>query len=164
MCSPSIGRHHRILEGGNIVIPIGPFKIVRLTDRPVSRRILKSLVETLQLLALIDMQTSGYASVLDQKIFELPDAMAARQPARRAMVPNDGHEIRIHVTERKISGGTRSVDGRDCRDAFLGVMRTTPKRGIVFFGRLVIDATFPTTRLNLPAQTSPAVALCTGTT
>jgi hypothetical protein len=77
-----------------------------------------------------------------------PNAMAARQPARRAMVPNDGHEIRIHVTERKISGGTRSVDGRDCRNAFLGVMRTTPKRGIVFFGRLVIDATFPTTRLN----------------
>jgi hypothetical protein len=34
-------------------------------------------------------------------------------------------DIRLHVTKRKVSGGTRSLDGRDCRDAFLGLMRTT---------------------------------------
>ncbi len=27
-------------------------------------------------------------------------------------------DIRLHVTKRKVSGGTRSADGRDCRDAF----------------------------------------------
>ena len=30
------------------------------------------------------------------------------------------NDIRCHVTKRKISGGTRSDTGRDCRDAFLG--------------------------------------------
>ena len=29
-------------------------------------------------------------------------------------------DIRCHVIKRKISGGTHSDDGRDCRDAFLG--------------------------------------------
>jgi hypothetical protein len=28
-------------------------------------------------------------------------------------------DIRLHVTKRKVSGGTRSLAGRDCRDAFL---------------------------------------------
>jgi hypothetical protein len=45
-------------------------------------------------------------------------------------------DIRLHVTKRKISGGTRSVDGRDCRDAFLGLMRTTAKLGIGFWDYL----------------------------
>jgi hypothetical protein len=31
------------------------------------------------------------------------------------------------------SGGTRSVDGRDCRDAFLGLMRIAAKLGIAFW-------------------------------
>ena len=41
-------------------------------------------------------------------------------------------DIRLHVTKRKFSGGTRSVDGRDCRDAFLGLMRTAAKLGVAF--------------------------------
>jgi Transposase IS66 family len=45
-------------------------------------------------------------------------------------------DIRLHVTKRKISGGTRSADGRDCRDAFLGLMRTTAKLGITFWDYL----------------------------
>ena len=35
--------------------------------------------------------------------------------------------IRGHVIKRKISGGTHSNDGRDCRDAFLGLMHTASK-------------------------------------
>ena len=31
------------------------------------------------------------------------------------------NDIRCHVTKRKVSGGTRSDAGRDCRDAFLGL-------------------------------------------
>jgi len=54
-------------------------------------------------------------------------------------------DIRLHVTKRKISGGTRSVDGRDCRDAFLGLMRTAAKLGIAFWDYLG-------DRLSIPGQ------------
>ncbi|MGD0635930.1 MAG: transposase [Beijerinckiaceae bacterium] len=42
-------------------------------------------------------------------------------------------DIRCHVTKRKISGGTRSDPGRDCRDAFLGLAKTCTKLGITFW-------------------------------
>jgi hypothetical protein len=45
-------------------------------------------------------------------------------------------DIRLHVTKRKVSGGTRSMDGRDCRDAFLGLMRTATKLGVAFWDYL----------------------------
>jgi len=45
-------------------------------------------------------------------------------------------DIRSHVTKRKISGGTRSDNGRDCRDAFLGLMHTCTKLGISFWDYL----------------------------
>jgi transposase IS66 family protein len=54
-------------------------------------------------------------------------------------------DIRLHVTKRKISGGTRSIDGRDCRDAFLGLMRTTAKLGMAFWDYLG-------DRLRIPGQ------------
>ena len=43
------------------------------------------------------------------------------------------NDIRSHVTRRKVSGGTRSDQGRDCRDAFLGLMKTCAKQGIAFW-------------------------------
>ena len=42
-------------------------------------------------------------------------------------------DIRCHVTKRKISGGTRSDIGRDCRDAFLGLAKTCAKLGVTFW-------------------------------
>jgi hypothetical protein len=45
-------------------------------------------------------------------------------------------DIRCHVIKRKISGGTHSDDGRDCRDAFLGLMHTCTKLGIAFWDYL----------------------------
>jgi hypothetical protein len=42
-------------------------------------------------------------------------------------------DIRCHVTKRKVSGGTRSDIGRDCRDAFLGLAKTCAKLGIAFW-------------------------------
>ena len=42
-------------------------------------------------------------------------------------------DIRCHVTKRKISGGTRSDIGRDCRDAFLGLVKTCAKLGVTFW-------------------------------
>ena len=39
------------------------------------------------------------------------------------------NDIRCQVTKRKISGGTRSDLGRDCRDAFLGLLKPCAKQG-----------------------------------
>jgi hypothetical protein len=46
------------------------------------------------------------------------------------------NDIRCQVTKRKISGGTRSDKGRDCRDAFLSLMKTCAKLGISFWDYL----------------------------
>ena len=53
--------------------------------------------------------------------------------------------IRGHVIKRKISGGTHSDAGRDCRDAFLGLMHTCRKLGISLWDYLGA-------RLEIPAQ------------
>jgi hypothetical protein len=42
------------------------------------------------------------------------------------------NDIRCQVTKRKISGGTQSTAGRDCRDAFLGLAKTCAKLGVSF--------------------------------
>ena len=46
------------------------------------------------------------------------------------------NDVRCLVTRRKISAGTRSDIGRDCRDGFLGLMKTCRKLGISFWNYL----------------------------
>jgi hypothetical protein len=46
------------------------------------------------------------------------------------------NDIRCQVTKRKVSGGTRSDVGRDCRDAFLGMAKTCAKLRIGFWDYL----------------------------
>jgi len=46
------------------------------------------------------------------------------------------NDIRCYVTRRKVSAGTRSSDGRDSRDAFLGIAKTCDKLGIPFWDYL----------------------------
>ena len=46
------------------------------------------------------------------------------------------NDIRCQVTRRKVSAGTRSDLGRDCRDAFLGLAKTCAKLGIRFWDYL----------------------------
>lgn len=60
---------------------------------------------------------------------------------------NNGAEndIRCQVTRRKISAGTRSDRGRDCRDAFLGLAKTCAKLGVAFWDYLG-------SRLGVPGQ------------
>ncbi len=61
------------------------------------------------------------------------------------------NDIRCQVTKRKISGGTRSDLGRDCRDAFLGLMKTFDKLGVSFWQYLG-------SRLDIPgAPTIPSL-------
>ena len=46
------------------------------------------------------------------------------------------NDIRCQVTKRKVSFGTRSDIGRDCRDAFLGLVKTCAKLRISFWDYL----------------------------
>jgi hypothetical protein len=46
------------------------------------------------------------------------------------------NDVRCLVTRRKISGGTRSEIGRDCRDAFLSLVKTCDKLGIAVWDYL----------------------------
>ena len=46
------------------------------------------------------------------------------------------NDIRCHVTRRKLSGGTRTDTGRECRDAFLGIVKTCAKLQIAFWDYL----------------------------
>ena len=62
------------------------------------------------------------------KVLDHPDIPLHTNGAER--------DIRCHVTKRKISGGTHSTAGRDCRDAFLGLARTCTKLGIAFWDYL----------------------------
>ena len=55
------------------------------------------------------------------------------------------NDIRCQVTRRKVSAGTRSDAGRDCRDAFLGLAKTCAKLGVTFWGYLG-------SRLSVPGQ------------
>jgi hypothetical protein len=55
------------------------------------------------------------------------------------------NDIRCQVTRRKVSSGTRSDAGRDCRDAFLGLAKTCAKLGVTFWD-------FLGSRLSVPGQ------------
>jgi Transposase IS66 family len=46
------------------------------------------------------------------------------------------NDIRCYVTRRKVSAGTRSEIGRDCRDAFLSLVKTCDKLGIAVWDYL----------------------------
>ncbi len=46
------------------------------------------------------------------------------------------NDARCHVTRRKVSAGTYSQDGRESRDAFLGLMKTCRKLGVSFWDYL----------------------------
>jgi hypothetical protein len=55
------------------------------------------------------------------------------------------NDIRCQVIRRKVSAGTRSDDGRNCRDAFLGLAKTCAKHGVAFWDYLG-------SRLSVPGQ------------
>src|SRR5215210_5159961 len=55
------------------------------------------------------------------------------------------NDIRCYVTRRKISGSTRSDQGRDSRDTFLGLMKTCQKLGVSFWAYLGARLAIPKT-------------------
>jgi hypothetical protein len=62
--------------------------------------------------------------------------MVLEQPDVALHTNGSESDVRVHVTRRKVSGGTRSDAGRDCRDAFLGLMKTCLKQGVRFWDYL----------------------------
>jgi len=88
----------------------------------------------------IFLRTTGFATL---------DRMLQRQHANKAelLMVLDHPEIPLHtngsendircqVTKRKVSGGTKTDIGRDCRDAFLGLGKTGQKLGVSFWNYL----------------------------
>ena len=69
------------------------------------------------------------------------------------------NDIRCQVIRRKVSAGTRSDLGRDCRDAFLGLTKTCTKLGVAFWDYLG-------SRLHVAGQCSvpplPGLVRCRG--
>ncbi len=69
------------------------------------------------------------------------------------------NDIRCQVTRRKLSGGTRSDLGRDCRDAFLGLAKTCRKLGVAFWDYLGSRLQIPGPRVIPPL---PDLVRCRG--
>lgn len=67
-------------------------------------------------------------------------------------------DIREYVKRRKISGSTRSDDGRKCRDTFASLKKTAKKLGIKFWDYLVDRISLRNNLLPLPALIKQAVA------
>ncbi len=74
---------------------------------------------------------------------ELP--MVLQRPEIPLHTNGSENDIRCQVIRRKVSAGTRSDAGRDCRDAFLGLAKTCAKHGIAFWEYLG-------NRLSVPGQ------------
>jgi hypothetical protein len=62
--------------------------------------------------------------------------MALERPEIPLHTNGSENDIRCYVTRRKVSAGTRSDAGRDCRDAFLGLAKTCDKVGIAVWDYL----------------------------
>jgi hypothetical protein len=85
-------------------------------------------------------RTTGFAE-LDELLARLKRRKAELLVAlERPEVPlntnSSERDVRDPVTVRKISGGTRSEDGRRCRDTFLSLKKTCQKNAISFWAYL----------------------------
>lgn len=97
----------------------------------------------------IFLRTTGFAT-LDRLLQRLHAnkaelLMVLDQPEIPLHTNGSENDIRCQVTKRKVSGGTRSDVGRDCRDAFLGLAKTCAKLGVAFWDYLG-------SRLAIPGQ------------
>jgi Transposase IS66 family len=82
-----------------------------------------------RLLARLHANKDELLMVLDRPV----DPLRGSTPLHTNGSEND---IRCHVTRRKVSAGTRSDIGRDCRDAFLSLAKTCDKLGIAVWDYL----------------------------
>ena len=62
------------------------------------------------------------------------EAVGGKGANQAIAAARDGAQVGF--VRRKVSGGTRSDAGRDCRDAFLGLMKTCAKQAVDFWDYL----------------------------
>ena len=62
--------------------------------------------------------------------------MVLERPETPLHTNGSENDIRCQVTRRRLSAGTRSDVGRDCRDAFLGLAKACTKLGVAFWDYL----------------------------
>lgn len=88
----------------------------------------------------IFLRRTGFAT-LDRLLKRLhankPELLMVLDRPRTPLHTNGSeNDIRCYVTRRKVSAGTRSDVGRDCRDAVLGLAKTCDKLGIAVWDYL----------------------------
>jgi Transposase IS66 family len=88
----------------------------------------------------IFLRRTGFAS-LDRLLTRLHAnkaelLMVLERPEIPLHTNGSENDIRCQVTRRKVSAGTRSDIGRDCRDAFLSLVKTCDKLGIAVWDYL----------------------------
>lgn len=103
-------------------------KAYRITPSPKRRLALRARFDR------IFRRKTGFAT-LDRLLARLwANKTALLMVLERPEIPlhtnGSENDIRCYVTRRKVSAGTRSEDGRDSRDAFLGLAKTCAKLGI----------------------------------
>jgi hypothetical protein len=85
--------------------------------------------------------------------------MVLQRPETPLHTNGSENDIRCQVTRRKVSAGTRSDPGRDCRDTFLGLAKTCTKLGVAFWDYLGDRLRVPGGRLIPPL---PGLVRCRG--
>ena len=113
-------------------------------------------------------QASTGVRMLDDQIqrsLENRQKLLAVLDRPRVPIHNNAREndLRANVRRRKISGGTRSPAGRNCRDAFLTLLKTCQRHNISFWDylgdRLAIPGAKPVPHLPSLARQQPAPLL-----
>jgi hypothetical protein len=85
--------------------------------------------------------------------------MVLKRPEIPLHTNGSENDIRCQVTRRKVSAGTRSDVGRNCRDAFLGLAKTCAKHGVAFWDFLGSRLSVPGRKLIPPL---PELIRCRG--
>src|SRR6476659_8661721 len=106
-------------------------KLYRSNPTPSRRRALRARFDR------IFRRRTGFAT-LDRLLARLHAnkaelLMVLQRPEIPLHTNGSENDIRCQVIRRKVSAGTRSEAGRDCRDAFLGLAKTCAKHGIAFW-------------------------------
>ena len=85
-------------------------------------------------------RTTGFAdldaALARHKLRKAELLVALERPEVPLNTNSSERDVRDPVTIRKISGGTRSDDGRRCRDTFLSLKKTCQKNAISFWAYL----------------------------
>jgi len=158
--------HHRLLQLFQGVVPVSAGVPLRCRFTLKAYQANPGKSRRLALRARFDrifQRRTGFAT-LDRLLARLHAnraelLMVLERPETPLHTNGSENDIRCQVTRRKVSAGTRSDPGRDCRDTFLGLAKTCTKLGVAFWDYLA-------SRLRVPGQAPipplPGLVRCRG--